>query len=182
MNRDEMFSSRPTGPYTAYMGMGKRWLFAGLALLFVVLGCFVAYYSYQDQKYFFTVIGVLCIVFFGFCLLYIVSKLNDRTPAVVVDEDGITDRSSYIAGGLIRWEEIRDIELYEFMNQSFIGIELYDSDSYLEKQRGLRRLMMNANRGMVQATINISQSSLSTPLEELYDRIIEQWERRMEKD
>ncbi|WJH36976.1 hypothetical protein N6H14_15600 [Paenibacillus sp. CC-CFT747] len=87
------------------------------------------------------------------------------------------DNSSAIGGGELKWTEIREIVPYEFMGQPFIGLKLHDTERYLASRTGFQRLLMKANRGMVDAPINIAQNTLRQPLEEIYGIMADKWER-----
>jgi len=99
---------------------------------------------------------------------------------VIINEEGILDNSSYIAGGLIRWDDIHNIELYQLAGQKMIGIQLKDPDSYLESQQGLKRQLIKINQGMVQAPVNIAQSALRMPLVQIYEEMHIRWHSHQE--
>lgn len=163
-------------PLEVYMGKGKLWLLCLGCLIFIGIGgwMFIEYVN-GNMMTFYGLVGMACIILFAACLIYFIQKLIDHSPALTIDDEGIVDNSSYIAGGLIRWDDINNIELYQLAGQKMIGIQLNDPDAYLESRQGLKRLLIKFNQGMVQAPINIAQSALQMPLVRLYEETITRW-------
>ncbi|MEY9096432.1 STM3941 family protein [Paenibacillus sp. RC84] len=149
------------------------------ALVFVVLGVvFIgAGQSEEERSLGLVGIGGVSVVFFGACLVYLVYRLFNRKPSLIVNDEGIVDHSSAIGGGELRWADIEEIMLYDYMGQRFIGIRLHDTETYLARQSGFKKALMKANQGLVQATVNITQTAVKMPLEELYELMMEKWER-----
>ncbi|NMO96553.1 STM3941 family protein [Paenibacillus lemnae] len=157
-----------------YNKSGKLILFA---LLFVLAGVAMMYsgMSEEESSMIITIIGAVTILFFGLCLIYLIARAVNRKPALIINEEGITDHSSYVEGGLIRWHEIEDVTLYEMMNQRMIGIKLLNPDAFLSQQKGFKKLLMRANKGMVSAEVNISGSAISENLDKVYLIILKRW-------
>lgn len=168
-------------PLKVYMGKAKMWLMVFGCLIFIAIGGWIfSLYLNEDVTFPYGVVGVICTLFFAACLIYFIRKLFDHSPAIIIDDEGILDNSSYIAGGLIRWHDIHHIELYQLAGQKMIGIQLKDPDSFLKDQQGFKRLLIKINKGMVQAPINIAQSALRMPLVQIYDEMILRWHSHLE--
>lgn len=120
-------------------------------------------------------VGLVCVLFFGSCLIYLLYRLLNKKPSVVLDDQGMMDDSSYIGGGRLRWDQIEEIMMYDFMGQRFIGLKLADTQAFLTQQSGLKKMLMKLNRGMVKAPVNISQQGVAMPLGELYVQMVERW-------
>ncbi|WP_426450851.1 STM3941 family protein [Paenibacillus sp. S-38] len=151
---------------------------AGLSIgaaIFVAGGAGLFAWGQEEEDLELIVVGAAGIIFFGGCLLYLLSRLIRRKPSLVIDDEGIMDHSSYTGGGAIRWEQIRDITVYELMGQRFIGLELHDPGSFLEKQSPFKRVLLRMNRGLVEASVNIPQTGVRMPLDELYAVMTERW-------
>jgi len=164
----------------------QRWLGLSLAAaVFVVLGLFMVFGFPGDEQsppLAYIVVGIICILFFGFCFLHIVSRLINPRPSIVINREGINDQSSAISGGSLKWHEIKEIMLFEFMGQHFIGLQLHDTAGYLAGQSGMKKLLMRLNKRMVQATVNISQQSVRIPLDQLYAVMETYWLEALEKN
>lgn len=163
-------------PLKVYMGKGKLWLMSFGCLIFIAIGgWFFAEYLNGHLILAYGIVGICCVMLFGACLIFFIRKLFDRSPALVIDYDGILDNSSYLASGLVRWEDIQQIELYQLAGQKMIGIQLKEPEAYLGSQRGLKRQLIQINQGMVQAPINIGQSALRMPLAQIYEEMMMRW-------
>ncbi|CAM4442031.1 STM3941 family protein [Paenibacillus tarimensis] len=139
-------------------------VFVALGAVFIVVGT-----SEEDRSLGMTLAGIVTVAFFGACLLYFVYRLINRKPSLIINDEGIEDNSSYTGGGKIRWEEIREIMLYEMMGQKFIGLKLYDEAAYLKRQSGFKKWLMKVNSGMVQAPVNVPQNGVKMKLDALHD-------------
>ncbi|PZD92957.1 hypothetical protein DNH61_25485 [Paenibacillus sambharensis] len=139
-------------------------VFVAMGLLLMMVGL-----SEEDGSLGMTLVGIVTLAFFGACLLYFVYRLFNRKPSLIINDEWIEDNSSYTAGGRIKWEDIREIALYEMMGQRFLGIKLHDEDAYLQRQSGFKKWLMKVNSGMVQAPVNIPQNGIKMKLEALHD-------------
>lgn len=163
-------------PLEVYMGKGKLWMLGFGCFIFIGIGGWIfSEYLNGNMTFIYGIVGIVCMILFAACLCFFTQKLLDHSPAVIIDEEGILDNSSYIAGGLIRWDDIHNIELYQLVGQNMIGIHLKDPDSYLERQQGLKRQLIKINQGMVQAPINIAQSALRMSLVQIYKEMNIRW-------
>ena len=127
-------------------------------------------------------IGVISTLIFGAALIFFIYRVVSKKPAVIVNDQGIHDYSSFTSCGTIHWEDIEDIRLYIFMGQSFIGIVPKDKEHFLAGQRGFKKLLMKLNSRMAAETpINIAQSGLPIHLEELFDFILMKWKEAEER-
>lgn len=79
-------------------------------------------------------LGIISIVFFGFIGVFIARKLQDNKPGLIIDEEGITDNSSAVAGGSIVWRDIKDIYVIEIGRQKLMMIEVVNPEKYIERQ------------------------------------------------
>lgn len=154
------------------------WLTAGSAI-FIAAGLFLILNDSKETgaSTISCVVGVVSILFFGCCLCYILMKMIKKEPSFVVDEKGFVDSSSYTSGGSIAWTDVENIFMYELMGQPMIGIKLRDEKAFLDRQMGIKRKLMTVNTNMVDATISISQSSLTLPLDQLYVMMVGRWKR-----
>lgn len=144
---------------------------ACLAALFVAIGCFMI----AGDEVFPRIIGFLCVFFFGICFLYLAYRTMKRQPSLLIDDEGVTDNSSYIGGGRLTWQDIRAVRLYDYMGQRMIGLELHDPQALYDRQSGFKRLLLKANKGLVKPQVNIPQAGLALPIEQVYDLLLGRW-------
>ena len=103
-------------------------------------------------------------VFLGLGIFVILrSVLFYRNKMIVIGDDYLVDRSSFIRGGEIRYTEIKSI----YIKGMFLCIELHDGEQFLKKQNFLKRLFMRTNKKMGYEYITISDNFLNTNLFEI---------------
>ncbi|EHB56690.1 MULTISPECIES: STM3941 family protein [Paenibacillus] len=145
------------------------------SLFFVALGIFMLYAGLADRLIVLVIAGFICTVFFGAMLVFSTSKLVQRKPALVINDEGIIDRSSYVSVGAIPWNEIKSIDIYQVMNERFIGIEVHHPDEILARLPEWKQKLMRMNKRMTNATVHLSASGLSCNLNELFLTLYRRW-------
>lgn len=114
-------------------------------------------------------LGIVCVLFFGVIALSIASKLQDNSRGLIIDEDGITDNSSAVSGGLIVWRDIEDISVIEIGRQKLIILEVRNPEKYIERQTHfLQKKAMQSNLKMYNSPLSISANGLKCDFEDLY--------------
>ncbi|MFD2208619.1 STM3941 family protein [Virgibacillus halophilus] len=121
-------------------------------------------------------IGVLCIVFFGFGATYFIYVLIKRKPAMIVTREGIIDHSSFIEAGLVKWEEIADLQIYQYGGQVFLGIFTHDPNLIINRTKGIKKALNAVNKKLIDAQVNIPVKNLNCDIDELMHTIGTRWE------
>ena len=95
------------------------------------------------------------IVFFGGCTLVFAYNVFDRRPRIIIDDDGILDRTLKV--GLIEWADIEGAFLRENAGQPYLCLELRDNDKYTQRLSPLLRRMVSLNRalGFTDVSVNL---------------------------
>ena len=119
------------------------------------------------------VIGIICCLFFGLCGIYIAKRLFVMEPSIIISEDGFTDNASAISAGFLKWSEIKSFLIYDYAGQKFLGIEPIDIEGTLKKVSKVKRTLLNMNKSLGVAIINIPQNTINMPLEKVYDKMVE---------
>ena len=119
------------------------------------------------------VVGIVGCLFFGLCGIYIAKRLFVRKPSIIINEDGFTDNASAVGVGFLKWSEIKGFKVYDFMGQKFLGIEPIDIEGTLKRASKAKRILLNMNKGLGTAVINIPQNTVRMPLEKVYDKMVE---------
>jgi len=117
------------------------------------------------------IIGVIGLLFFGTCFVFMVNRLRKPAPLLVVGEDGIIDRSTMTSVGFIPWRQIKLIKIYKSFNQEFIGIDLY---SLKELEKGIsmaKRLAIKINIVFKYPPIGISLNTANVECKEVVSLI-----------
>ena len=145
-----------------------RILLLSLASLgFVVLGIWLAGLLGPAPKPGREWVGWLSIVFFGFCFILGISRLFDRSDAIVIDQDGLFWRER--SDATIPWSEIQAIERRGIRRQRFLCVYLKDPRLY-PPTTFLGRLG-NANRNMGFGDIALSATGTDRSFGELQEAL-----------
>ena len=112
--------------------------------------------------------GWTSVLFFGFIGFFILKKIGNKLPGLVISEEGITDNSSGLSAGFIPWSDIIAIKETKVVNQKFINIVVKDSQLYIDRQKnGLKRRAMQTNYNMWGTAIGISVNGLNSNYDNL---------------
>ena len=123
----------------------------GIAILLLLVGGGIIYAGFTaEPKMWGVVLGGTAAVVLG-VLMFFVFKI--RKLIAVITEEGITERASKVSDGLIRWEEIESVYIYDSglrrgksgATDVFVGIKLKDADAYGAKLRGIKRMLFKFN-------------------------------------
>ena len=160
-------------PIVIYPSRAKM---AGIFLggnLFVLLG--VLFLAMPDEfgvpVLLLVITSYIEIPIFGLCALYALRRLIVRRPVLVIDRNGIDDRSSLISAGLMGWDEIEAVTPYRFRGQWMLGILPVDSDAVIARQRWYKRLLIRQNERLGCPPVNIPQVVLPMDVHALADRL-----------
>ena len=118
------------------------------------------------------VVGITCCVFFGMCSLYIIKRMIIKQPSIIVNENGITDNASAAAVGLIKWSEVKEISIYEYMGQKLLGIVPKDVDTILCRIPAYKRVLLKINKRFGAKMINIPQNTIDISLEKISESML----------
>lgn len=155
-------------------------MLAALSLIFVAIGTLFLSLSINEkvgETIWLMIIGILTVVFFGFCFIYYLNVLIKRQPAVIISEEGIVDRSSFIGAGLVRWHEIEAIDFVSFSGQIYLGISTFDRELIIKQMTGIKKLLNQINKGLLETQVNIPVKNLACSLDEMVEVINDRWER-----
>ena len=159
------------------------------ALIFVIVGIWFLYdlskfagSSYrQRSSEFIQIIGIVAVIFFGICAIFAFRKLFDKKQGLVINDKGITDNSSAVSAGLIKWSDIIAIDAVKVHSQKFIMIEVSNPVEYIDRKKNrISKMAMRANYNRYGSPISISANSLKTDFNELKSLIDQQYENHTE--
>ena len=107
------------------------------------------------------VAGLLGILFFGFLSFFFFKKLSDKSPGLIISDEGITDNSSGLSAGFIPWADIIAIKESKVVNQKFINIIVKNPQVYIDRQNStFKRKTMQTNYNYFRSAIGISANGL----------------------
>jgi len=121
--------------------------------------------------------GVASILFFGICIPFIFKKLLDKSPGLIITNQGILDNSSGVSAGQIYWSDIKDISVLKIYRQKLIMLHVKNPQDYIDKQtNGFKRKMMTLNYKMYGTPLSITSKGLKISFDELLAILIEKLE------
>ena len=85
----------------------------------------------QPQSTLLVITGIFGIAFFGFLGAIILPKLFHSKAGTVFTTEGFIDNASYAGGYLVRWSDVKDIEVITVVNQNFVSVMLNNPENYL---------------------------------------------------
>jgi hypothetical protein len=163
--------SIPMDDYVIYPSKLKLLLVALGSLSFVVLGIFLP--TMTTDMYVVLIGTYVGVPFFGLCFLYAIYRLIFRKPSLIIANVGLFDNASALGAGLIRWTEISEVYIYEYMGQRMIGIIVNDPKAVMARQPAFKRFMARMNSDLVGTPFNIPQTTVPVSVDEILARIEE---------
>jgi hypothetical protein len=105
--------------------------------------------------------GTAAVLFFGYIGFFIIKKINDKTPGLIISNEGVTDNSSAVSAGFIPWSDVVGITDFRVFHQKFVSIDLKNPQGYIEKQDStIKRKAMQFNQTTYGTPISISANAL----------------------
>ena len=144
------------------------------ALAFVAIGLWfiisppIITNSYWGNPTTIAVAGYASIFFFGLCAFFIIKKLPDNKPGLIIEQEGLIDNSSGVSTGQILWDDIERISVIEIHRQKLIMLHVINPQDYIDKQTStFKRKMMQLNYKMYGTPLSISSNGLKISFDEL---------------
>ncbi|WP_332454808.1 STM3941 family protein [Chryseobacterium aquaticum] len=143
------------------------------SLIFIILGVFLAVSPHKFNSFIFRsvifirIAGIAAIFFFGLCLIILIKSLFTKKFNLIINEEGIIDNSSYVSVGTILWSDINSIKSINVMSTKFLIINVKDPNKYLNKEKGIKRKILERTYNTYATPISISSSTLSYNFDEL---------------
>lgn len=114
------------------------------------------------------IVGLASIIFFGFAGFFILKKLGDKSPGLVISDEGVFDNTSAVSAGLVPWTDVLEIRETKVANQIFINLVVKNPQEYIDKQKSaFKRKLMQINYDTYGTVIGISANGLKCDYREL---------------
>ncbi|WP_333677478.1 STM3941 family protein [Dyella sp.] len=137
-----------------------------VAVGFVFAGAFMVAFDAATEAW----LGWANIVLFGACIPLFLWQLLDARPRLVMDEQGIFDRT--LGVGVIPWSEITGAYLRSIMSVDFICLELRDPLQWLQRLSPAKRAVVRANEAMGFSALNVSLGGLEADAQQVHELIL----------
>ncbi|MDJ0756052.1 MAG: STM3941 family protein [Ardenticatenaceae bacterium] len=122
-------------------------------------------------------ISVVTILFFGMILIYLLTRFGDQSPGLLINSQGIIDRSSAVAVGLIPWEEITGYSVKTARGQSFLAIHVRHPERFMNERGWIKRMLLRGNQRLYGSPIQISSNTLAVNFSQLVTTVDQQFDR-----
>ena len=114
-------------------------------------------------------VGIAGILFFGLCAIFIAKKLPEKTPGLIINNQGVIDNSSGVSVGLVPWCDIKGINMTNVANQKFLMLVVKNPDEYINREKGfIKKKAMQMNYKSYGSPISISANGLKCNFDELF--------------
>ncbi|MBW8016638.1 MAG: hypothetical protein FVQ82_10650 [Planctomycetes bacterium] len=113
-------------------------------------------------------VGIVCILFFGFCLICAINKLFETSAGLVLNDQGFYNNSCGLPEVFVPWAEVVGIVEFEVSGIKTISIFVNDPDKYVGRGNLVQRLL---NRDQLKSTdtpISISAHILNIDHDQLF--------------
>lgn len=152
-----------------------RWRLLLLAASCVVFAAIGTVPLHAEHPFYVTV-GALGVAVFALGAALLMWRALRPGPTVVIDAEGITDRTTLAPLGLVRWEEIAAVRQREIGRgrgrEPLLELVLADPDRFRARPASpLRRLVHRYRELVSQPYVHIPGSMVSMPLPELIARL-----------
>lgn len=116
------------------------------------------------------------ILFFGGCALVGARQLIDSRPRLVIDDDGILDRT--LGVGRIPWSDIRGAYLRSLHGNDFVCLDLVDAERYLRRTTAIKRALAGANAALGFTPISLNLSGAAVDAGDVLELILKRFAAR----
>ena len=118
------------------------------------------------------VVGLASILFFGIMGFFIIKMLGDKSPGLVISDEGVFDNSSALSVGLVLWTDILEIKETKVVNQTFISLIVKNPQDYIDRQTNvIKGVLMQKNYDSYGTAIAITVNGLNCEYQELKDTL-----------
>ncbi len=107
------------------------------------------------------VVGIAGTGFFGLSTVVGMRLAFRADTGLIVDADGFTDTSSYIAAGHVPWNQVTGWNFQEIQGQKNLCILVADNQAVLDRMGPLARLFSRGNIKLVGSPVCIGLNNLS---------------------
>jgi hypothetical protein len=140
----------------------SRWLYFVFLIAsfgFVVVGIWMIFEGIM--------LGWVSIAFFGSGALIFIWQIFDSRPRLIIDSEGITDRT--LGVGKIVWADIEDASIKSIQGTDFICLKLVDPEKYLGRLSKVGRGIVDINRSLGFTESNLNLSGVQANTQEVFE-------------
>lgn len=114
------------------------------------------------------IVGISSIGFFGLCFVFIIKKLVDKRPGLIIDEYGIINNTTIASFGLIKWQEITRIAVGQVASTKFLILHTNNPFKFINMNKSFfEKRSVSMNYRIYGSPISIVSNSLKISFSDL---------------
>ena len=151
------------------------YIYYGISIVFALVLLFSSGLVTETTSLKGIVISSVALVILAIVLIKANMAQRDTSPMVSLSDEGLTSRTTPMikAAGLIKWEDITDINLVKLTGDTLVVLSVKNADHYMVALR--KKMPAFATKDIVDAngilTLNLSAAELDFDAAELYSHI-----------
>lgn len=157
-------------------------------LLIICIPCYILFWNFflnpedhitsrHKSPFIICIIGFLGVLFLSIGIFVLLKMFVRKNPALIIDEKGITDYTTFVSIGLILWEDITAIKGRKVKSDYLITIHVKNKKKYLALSKNrFQTYMMKLNSKYFRSPIHINSSGLQCKHDELMAIILKAYE------
>lgn len=130
-----------------------------------------------DYPILFYGIGTIFVLFFCVVGWFYLKRVSSRSPGLILDDKGLTDRSSGASVGFVPWSEIVGLSTHKVRGQRWIIVQVSNPEKYAKMGNFLQRIMKKENYMLTGSPVYIVVNMLKIEPQELHDLIERHFDR-----
>ena len=114
--------------------------------------------------------GILAIVFFGVIGFFLLKKIWDDKPALILNKEGLHDNSSGVSVGFIKWEDVEHFQTLDISGQKLILVKVSNPLFYIDQVKGpFKKRMVKMNHKFYGSPVHLSANAMKMNYAELLE-------------
>lgn len=159
--------------------LSKAKIFLHLFGSIVFVALFIFIIVELQPSFFIEAVGYCGIVVFGFGCAVLIRKLFVHHPGLIIDQNGITENTTYMSVGRIEWKDIVGLDTYQVESTKMIIVYIKNPAEYIERAKnGLAAKAMRMSQSMTGSPLSINSGALKINHDDLERLLWEELEKR----
>ena len=129
--------------------------------------CLLPDHATRYQPWLLRAAGAVGGALFGFMSLVHAVRLFDSGPGLIVDREGIVDRTTYTSVGRIPWVEIQGMRIAGRGLSKYLIVDVRDPEMFADRGNPVQRLLRAINGLFVGSPVWLTASALSVGFAEM---------------
>jgi hypothetical protein len=139
-------------------------------LAFTAGGVFILFAPPRSKELIDVVGGWLCTIFFGGGVLIAAWQLFDSRPRIILDDEGIFDRT--LGPGKIPWARVEGAYIQSIHGTDFICLQLLDAERHIQNLTVAKRALIDLNTSLGFTPISLNLSGTTANAAEVLEIIL----------